>query len=204
MQDKYLVTPTLLNAFDWYRKDSEFKSDEEQRKEFLQTLSRAKFEPTAAMQKGIDFENRVKEFCGSFVTSYHFEYDKVAEEFAGITKGGIWQVICKKDLQIGNQQFLLYGRCDVIKADTVYDIKYTGNYDLGKYQDSAQHLIYLYCLDLPKFSYLISDGKEYWKEDYFNHSKIEDEIKSKISDFISYLESDDEARGLFYSKWSSK
>jgi len=204
---KYLITPTLLNSFQYYIQD-EFKSPADSRADFLRTLSRERFEPNEAMQKGIDFENDVK-----LATEYKYqywqdnktvEYDSVIDCLANIVQDGIWQQTCKKDLTIGNQEFLLYGKCDVVKRNTIYDIKFTSNYELGKFLDSAQHLIYLYCLDLPKFQYLVSDGEEYWVEDYHNHAGIEDEIKSKISDFLSYLENDKEAKEMFFSKWGSK
>lgn len=130
--------------------------------------------------------------------------DYVIKDIANIVKGGLWQQTVKKDLTVGNQEFLLYGRTDVIKRDTIYDIKFTGNYELGKFLDSSQHLIYLYCSDLPNFSYLISDGKDWWSEDYHNHAGIEDELKSKISGFLDYLENDKEAKEMFFSKWESK
>ena len=204
---KYLITPTLLNSFQYYIQD-EYKSPADSRADFLRTLSRERFEPNEAMQKGIDFENDVK-----LATEYKYkywqdnktvEYDSVIDCLANIVQDGIWQQTCKKDLTIGNQEFLLYGKCDVVKRDTIYDIKYTSNYEVGKFLDSAQHLIYLYCLDLPKFQYLVTDGEEYWVEDYHNHAGIEDEIKSKISDFLSYLENDKEAKEMFFTKWGSK
>ena len=204
---KYLITPTLLNSFQYYIQD-EYKSPADSRADFLRTLSRERFEPNEAMQKGIDFENDIK-----IATEYKYEYwqdnktveyDSVIDCLANIVQDGIWQQTCKKDLTIGNQEFLLYGKCDVVKRDTIYDIKFTSNYEVGKFLDSAQHLIYLYCLDLPKFQYLVSDGVEYWVEDYHNHAGIEDEIKSKINDFLSYLENDKEAKEMFFTKWGSK
>ena len=204
---KYLITPTLLNSFQYYIQD-EYKSPADSRADFLRTLSRERFEPNKAMQKGIDFENDVK-----IATEYKYkywqdnktvEYDSVIDCLANIVQDGIWQQTVKKDLTVGNQEFLLYGKCDVIKRDTIYDIKFTSNYEVGKFSDSAQHLIYLYCLGLPKFQYLISDGEEYWVEDYHNHAGIEDKIKSKISDFIGYLENDQEAKEMFFTKWGSK
>jgi hypothetical protein len=57
---------------------------------------------------------------------------------------------------------------------------------------------------LPKFQYLISDGKDYWIEDYNNHAGVEDEIKGKISDFMSYLDNDLEAKEMFLTKWEAK
>ena len=50
---KYLITPTLLNSFAYYTQDNEYKSEAEQRQEFLQTLSRVKSEPNEAMRLGL-------------------------------------------------------------------------------------------------------------------------------------------------------
>ena len=212
---KYLITPTLLNSFQYYIQD-EYKSPADSRADFLRTLSRERFEPNEAMQKGIDFENDIMLLCDDSIEgtinlidnlskfSKEESYLQIINSLTEIVKGGLWQQTCKKDLTIGNQEFLLYGKCDVVKRDTIYDIKFTSNYEVGKFLDSAQHLIYLYCLDLPKFQYLVSDGEEYWVEDYHNHAGIEDEIKSKINDFLSYLENDKEAKEMFFTKWGSK
>ena len=202
---KYLITPTLLNSYQYYIND-EFKSPADSRADFLKTLSKEKFEPNQAMQKGIDFENDIKAKCDGYILldgKENPDYETVCGEITEIVKGGLWQESVKKDLQIGNQEFLLYGRTDVIKRDTVYDIKYTSLYELGKFLNSAQHLIYLYCSGLPKFKYLISNGKDFWQEDYFNNGNIENEIKSKINDFLSYLENDSEAKNLFETKWQA-
>jgi hypothetical protein len=201
---KYLITPTLINSFQYYIND-EFKSPADSRADFLKTLSKEKFEPNEAMQKGIDFEEEIFQQCclekevGKKLTS-----DPICDAIVKIVKGGLWQETCKKELKIGNQEFLLYGKMDVIKRDTIYDIKYTSNYELGKFLGSAQHLIYLYCTGLPKFKYLVSNGKDLWIEDYFNNVNIENEIKSKINDFLSYLENDSEAKNLFETKWKTK
>lgn len=230
---KYLITPTLLNSFQYYIQD-EYKSPADSRADFLKTLSREKFQPNEAMQRGIDFEDDIRLYCetnrlnpSEAIRDKRFSWkggvlnDTNSKEYvelnnklndyldiiipiAKVVKYGIWQQTCKKELKIGNQEFLLYGKCDVIKRDTIYDIKFTSDYEVGKFSDSAQHLIYLYCLDLPKFQYLVSDGKDYWVEDYHNHKGIEDEIKSKISDFLSYLENDKEAKEMFFTKWGSK
>lgn len=208
---KYLITPSLINAYQYYIKD-EWKSPAESRADFLKTLRREKTPTTESQQKGLDFENSIKNWIDEG-KGFHilededdgfFNPDSIICELAEIVKGGLWQQSVKKDLQVGNQDFLLYGRTDVIKRDTIFDIKFTSNYEIGKFQDSSQHLIYLYCTDLPKFAYLASDGKDWWQEDYFNHGNIENEIKSKISDFIGCLENDKEAKELFYSRWVSK
>lgn len=196
---KYLITPSLLNSHQYYIQD-EWKSPADSRADFLKTLSREKFEPNDAMQKGIDFENQISGVAaGQPAPEGHPIY-----EISQIVKGGLWQESVKKEIKIGSKEFLLYGRTDVIKRDTIFDIKFTSKYEIGKFQDSSQHLIYLYCSELPKFSYLISDGKDWWREDYYNHAEIEGEIKSKISDFLGYLENDAGAKEMFLTKWQSK
>lgn len=202
---KYLITPSLINSYTYYIQD-EWKSPADSRADFLRTLSREKFEPNEAMAKGIDFEDKILRMATLNLLPAEFddEQDRIVQEIAKIVKGGIWQESVKKELKIGNQEFLLYGRTDVIKRDTVYDIKFTGSYELGKFIDSSQHLIYLYCSDLPNFSYLISDGKDWWREDYHNHAGVEGEIKSKVSCFLDYLENDKEAKEMFLTKWGSK
>lgn len=227
----YLITPTLLNSYQFYL-DCDYESPAKSRADFLKVLSKEKIEPTEAMQRGIDFENDVLDACNNYCiansskieprfveivldngvaltrdmkerTVMH-QYIDCVENVANIVNSGLWQQTCKKELKIGNQEFLLYGRCDVIKLDTIYDIKFTNNYDVGKFLKSNQHLIYLYCTNMPKFSYLISDGQEWWREDYFNSHIIEDLIKSNISNFINYLENDKEAKEMFETKWISK
>jgi len=202
---KYLITPTLINSFQYYIED-EFKSPADSRADFLKTLSKEKFEPNQAMQKGIDFENDIKAKCDNILLDKkeNIDYEVICNDIATIVKDGLWQQTCKKELKIGNQEFLLYGRMDVIKRDTIYDIKYTSNYELGKFLGSAQHLIYLYCTGLPKFKYLISNGKDFWIEDYFNNVNIEYYIKNKINNFLSYLENDNEAKNLFETQWQTK
>lgn len=203
---KYLLTTSLLNSFQYYIND-EWKSAAESRADFLKTLSREKFEPNEAMAKGIRFEEDVLFATKHGIVSENPDekhYCEIVNCIADIVSHGLWQQSVKKEIKIGNQEFLLYGRTDVIKRDTIYDIKFTSNYELGKFSDSSQHLIYLYCSGLPKFCYLISDGKDWWKEDYHNHEQVEDQIKSKIADFMSYLENDLEAKELFLAKWESK
>jgi hypothetical protein len=197
---KYLITPSLLNSYAYYIQD-EWKSPTESRADFLKTLSREKFDPNEAMQKGIDFENEVFGYCS---LDKELPIVNPMTEIGDIVKGGLWQQSVKKEIKVGNQEFLLYGRTDVIKRDTVYDIKFTSNYELGKFLDSSQHLIYLFCSDLPNFSYLISDGKDWWREDYVNDGNVENRIKSMISDFMGYLENDKEAKEMFLTKWESK
>lgn len=226
----YLITPTLLNSLKYY-----LGSEYSKREDFLKTLSREKFEPNEAMQKGIDFENDIENYCnnnfepsyikrtityrygggGSLAGDFWYDEDEKEEFFidnysqsvincGNIVKGGFWQESVKKEIKVAGIKFLLYGRCDVIKNDTIFDIKYTKNYNVGKFTDSTQHLIYMYCSGLSKFQYLVSDLKSFWIEEYQSEKNIESKIISEIFSFLDYLDRDSEAKKLFYSKWESK
>lgn len=192
--ENFLITPSLINSFSYYM------SEYGKREDFLKTLSREKFEPSDAMQKGIDFEDSIKSYC----ESNKDEADKCIREVGDIVEGGVWQATVQKILTIGNTEYLLYGRCDVIKENFIYDIKFTSNYEVGKFSNSAQHLIYMYCTRLSDFAYLISNGKEWWREDYKASKDIENEVKSRIAEFRDYLDVDREARALFLTKWKSQ
>jgi hypothetical protein len=203
---KYLITPTLINSYQYYIND-EFKSPADSRTDFLKTLSREKFEANESIKKGIQLEDDIMRSTKGWdpMILGDEDYLKCVQAISNVLiPNCLWQQSVKKEIKVGNQEFLLYGRIDVIKKNTIYDIKYTSNYELGKFLDSSQHLIYLYCTGLPKFQYLISDGKDYWIEDYYNHANIENEIKSKISDLLGYLENDMEAKKLFETKWGAK
>lgn len=201
-----LITPSLLNSFSYYfsyqpeasGEGDEFVSAEEKeadvRADFLRTLSREKSAPNESMQKGIDFETDVLAYCNGDETE-----SGPIREIGELCKGGMWQQAVKKELD----GYLLYGKTDVIKRDTVIDVKYTASYDVGKFLSSQQHRIYLYCTGLPKASYLISNGRDWWREDYFNHGGIEQEIRDAIRHFTGHLENDPEAKALYYSKWVS-
>lgn len=196
-----LVTPSLLNSFRYYF-DCENDEDGAVRADFLRTLTREKSEPNEAMQKGIDFENTIKIYCERRDICNEDGISQVTDAISAIgeiCKNGLWQQAVKSEFG----DYLLYGKTDVIKRDTIIDIKRTENYDIGKYQPSMQHRIYLYCTKLPKFSYLISNERDWWREDYFYHDGIEQEIKDAIHEFIGYLENDAEAKALFYDKWKS-
>jgi hypothetical protein len=190
----YLITPTLLNSFSYYM------SEYGKRGDFMKTLSRERFESTEAMLKGIRFEESVRSLCEGLSDNE----DRIIAEIAAIVSAGVWQATVQKPLKIDDTEYLLYGKCDVIKQNFIYDIKFTSNYEVGKFQDSIQHQIYMYCTGLTDFAYLVSNGKEFWIEDYKASKDIENVIKSRILEFRDYLSGDKEAENLFLTKWISK
>ena len=134
------ITPSLYSAYYWYAiKDYGTKED------FLRVLRKEPSEPSAAMQAGIEFEDHVRNICEGRVAPTEDNASKLAK----IVEGGIWQPWVGREYK----GLWLYGRADVIKCDTIYDIKVCEKYDFGKYQYSLQHHIYSYCTEISTFIY---------------------------------------------------
>lgn len=197
---RYLLTPSLYNSWRYYnsREDSK-KSD------FLDTLLRKQFEPNDAMLKGIKLENDVVTVSkGKALDGETLDYTQCVNEIADLLKGCLWQQKAMFDLTINGQRFLMYGKADALKRDWCYDVKFTKNYDIGKFQKSIQHPVYLRGLGAPNFRYVISDGFNVWCEDYHNSPELQEEMESRVAEMVAGIFADDEFREAYIEKWQSK
>ena len=71
----------------------------------------------------------------------------------------------------------------MLKAGSIYDIKFSKSYDRGKYYGSTQHPMYLELVpEADFFSYIVSDGNEVWTEKY-----RKDETPSIIPTIVDFL-----------------
>lgn len=208
MNTQYLLTPTLIQSWQyWYNYDGE--KEKEVGTSFLLTLQRQEMPTTEAMQKGIDFENQVIQCaenkpweCAEVLASV--TQAQPILDIAQIISNGMFQVVLKKNIKCCGNNFLLYGKADVIKEDTVFDIKYTQNYDIGKFSNSVQHLLYMYCAELNNFEYLVSDGDNFWKEGYyFTNKQIQSRLLEKIYNFYSFLQNNEKYLNIFKDKWKA-
>ena len=201
--ETYLITPSLLNswAYIWESANSvkesendtislEDKKSEAQEKamqDFLKTLNRIPSEPNEYMLAGIEFEKECYE--GKTCIS-------------PIIQGGCYQIVGKKNVTIDGMNFLMYGRLDVLKGGTIYDIKRIWKYSLQKYKWSTQHGFYLDLFSRAnKFEYLAYDGNKLHREVYYR-----DECKPTtevIKEFIQWLKEND-LLDVYKEKWKSK
>lgn len=228
---QYKITPSLYTAWQWHLKL------EKPMQELVDTLERKRFETNEAMQAGIDFEDAVERLCETGKTplqdyfsadsgdsNQHTKkelseneqkklqvYSDCVHEVAEIVKGGDWQDTVYEELYLPAMDIKIQfkGRTDVIKLDTIHDIKFVKNYEIGKYSGSIQHLIYMYCTGLEKFQYVISDGKAVYVESYFSDNTteiLESKLGCMITEFLMYLQNTEfEGRNLMdiYKKhWS--
>lgn len=146
----YYITPTLLNSWSYAIKNGTLE-------DFIKVLNKEEFEPSESIIKGYEFEAYMQE-----------NYEE--------TKNGAYQVVVQKE----HGDYLLYGKVDCLKSGIIYDYKYTKNYDVGKFFDNHQTLMYLEMVpEASKMVYLITnkcERTEYPDETLQCVSKVEYEI----------------------------
>ena len=222
--ERYLVTHSLLSSWLYAMRDDPYSDSTNQKDamaEFMTTLRREPTPTNDAMQKGIDFEDLVTKIVngtrhvqclvddGELGCSYidnrsisEHPWYPAAKKVAGYVSGGVLQYAAKCDVRIGERNVLLYGRLDALKGGTVYDIKYSGSYDVGKFIDSTQHPMYLQIVpEAREFIYLVSNGTNVWTEKYRREETAD--IRITVAHFFDWLK----AQGLdsvFCQHWLAK
>ena len=84
----------------------------------------------------------------------------------------------------------------------IYDIKFSGSYDKGKFVTSTQHPTYLELIpQANEFTYIVSNGSSVWKETY-RRDEVSD-IREVISDFVLWLKAND-LWGIYEEHWEAK
>jgi hypothetical protein len=183
----FLITPSLYSAWKYWK-----DNDDAGTEDLLDTLNKAEKRKSPAMRMGIDFENAIRHVCDGGASE-----DFCVLEAAEIVTGGLWQQRISRELD-GD---LVYGIADVIRRNTIFDIKRVHKYDLGKYEGGIQHLIYMYAAGIPNFEYVISDGQEVYMETYHWGAGSLETLRERISEMRSSIISDDEMSLAFRTHW---
>lgn len=128
---KYYITASLLNSWQYNIKNETLE-------DFIKVLNKEEFEPSESILKG-------------------FEYEKYMQENFEETLRGAYQVKVSKE----HGDYLLYGIIDCLKGGIIYDYKYTQNYEVGKFFNNHQTLMYLEIVpEAKKMVYLITNKFE--------------------------------------------
>lgn len=128
---KYYITASLLNSWSYCIKNGTLE-------DFIITLNKEYSEDTESILKGKAFEKYMQE-----------NYKE--------TLNGAYQVKVSKE----HGDYLLYGIVDCLKGGIIYDYKYTKNYDVGKFFNNHQTLMYLEMIpEASKMVYLITNKFE--------------------------------------------
>lgn len=169
MRNQLLVTPTLLDSYDFVQTaPPTWKS--RAKASFVATLKREPYKMSAAAKAGIAFEHTVYRACRQHrgdgpitLGSKHFQ--TVANE----CYGGRFQVVLKGNVQHNNKDIFLYGKTDVDFPDCIKDLKTTGNWKgADNYLKKWQHKLYLLMSGKPNFKYIVVE----WQDE--NRCVIED------------------------------
>lgn len=197
---RYMITHSLLSSWLYLLSENPYEdatSTRDNFAEFLGVLNRLPTVPTEAMQNGIDFEDCVTDVLkGRPVPD---NWSEAATNIANRIRGGVLQFKAKKTVTVRGMEILLYGRLDVLHAGTIFDIKFTKNYDAGKYFDSTQHPMYFEIVpEANDFVYLASNGSAVWPEHYTREETPS--ILPTTSDFLDWLDTM-RLMGTFKEKW---
>ena len=151
---KYYITASLLNSWQYNIKNGTLE-------DFIKVLNKEEFEPTESILKG-------------------FEYEKYMQENFEETLGGAYQVKVSKE----HGDYLLYGIIDCLKGGIIYDYKYTQNYEVGKFFNNHQTLMYLEMVpEAKKMVYLITNKFEKTEYPDLNFKDIAN-IEYKVGDIF--------------------
>lgn len=184
----FLMTHSLLSSWLYSMRENPYADatqEDTSKADFLKVLRREPTPTTEAMQKGIDFENLVTDIIEGRAHNVS-GWEAAASQIAAILDGSQLQYVATKRVTINGLELLLYGRLDALKAGSIYDIKYTGKYERGKFLNSTQHPMYLEIVpEAQSFTYLASDGTGVWTEKYRRDETPS--IIPTIVDFIRWL-----------------
>jgi len=205
MMERFLITQSLISSWS-YALTCRDEYGEDAYAEFLNTLNRIPKEATPEMQNGIVFENEVYKEAGGIARTPHANWENGIQAVAAVIKGAPVQVKVQRELTIGSMTLLVYGILDVLKAGTIYDVKFSNrsfhSAELaGKYLDSAQHPAYFYLVpEANTFVYLVSDGNDLYTETYTR--KISRPFEEIAAEFLDFLE-EAELMPIYREKWAA-
>ena len=201
---KTKITKTLIESWQ-YTFDCAEGYEDEAMEDFLATLKREPKEPTEAMINGTTFENQCYALAND-PQAIPEKWVNGTRKVAEIIRYGQFQVPVSCDLTIAGRDIWLYGICDVVKAGTIFDVKFRnkslGSTDVyGKYLDCSQHSIYLKALpEASRFIYLVSDGDDLYTEEY--HRSNSKPVEYYVLNFLSWLQSSPELMKIYEERWA--
>lgn len=202
--DRFLITHSLLSSWLYCIKENPYEDATTERDplaEFLQVLRREPTETTEAMRKGIEFENLVEAIVNGGGDPDHDWYPD-AKIIADKVRGGVPQVKINKEIVVNGFAIVLHGRLDWLKAGEIFDVKFTGKYESGKYFDSTQHPMYFELIpEAHTFTYLASNGNGNWAEPYRRDEAPD--IKVTIGNFLDWLTASGHM-DTYKQHWSAK
>ena len=195
----YLITPTLLNQFDWMMNiEPEKKNKAEE--DFSNILHRIYPDPSPAILLGRKFEHYIMKS----VKTGKDGSDKF-NQIRDIFHKAKFQQNTKKTIKVDGEQYLLFGRMDALFPDKIIDLKTTSNYrGEDYYLKGWQHRIYSYCTNILNFAYVVvvlNEDEKIESYEIINHSidiqLAKNLIIGKIRELNEFLEKNEHYEHAF-------
>ena len=205
-----LITPTLMNAFEWMITCPDSWRDKAKR-DLLRTLRREYAdEPNVAFERGNRFESTL--FRASYRPAEGLGGTRHFKLAVELVRGARFQVKSKSFITVGDVEYCIYGKIDALKRDVILDVKTTKEFrGESRYLNSMQHKMYCYNENIMSFVYVVAEfrGEEgdelravhevnYYAED---RESLKAQIIGKIQEWEAYLEDNTEFKEAYNTKF---
>ncbi|MER3499813.1 MAG: hypothetical protein C4308_14935 [Chitinophagaceae bacterium] len=202
MDYNYKIYPSLLDSYLRYLNNGDFKEDEVAKKELIDRINRVEIFPLPQpILIGKELQRLVSDFARKKEEALKYPEEVIIEgksvrtnlirELAGRVKGSLFEVYLESNLETKFGNVLLYGYADYVKHNMIIDLKYVQSYDIGKYYNYTQRLVYPYCLSnlhIEYFEYLATDLRSIYPETYvFEKEMHTNVLRGIVESFIGFL-----------------
>lgn len=158
MNDTLLITPTLLNSYEFAKNAPPYWKDKAMR-DFIAKIKREPTEFSAAAKKGIEFEDVVYNTCTKAKRNKQDNITVGSEHFQKVANKclpGTYQDVVITEVEIDGFKVRFYQKTDVSLPDKIIDIKTTSKWKgENKYLSGWQHKTYLWATSKKFFEYLV-------------------------------------------------
>lgn len=176
----YRVSPTLINSYRYYKNNKSEKTFQELKDTITHVFKTNKY-----IKRGMKFEDEV--FAG--------QHGKLSELVEGLPS----QTWGSTTLDFGDFNIKISGKLDAIDESKkrIYDVKRVDVFSENKYDNSVQHLYYLYLFpEMEHFYYLVASGKSDTVDGFHVIDKprtndLEKQVYDSITEFINFLKDND-------------
>lgn len=206
-----LITASLFSSINWFQScPPSWK--ERATKDLHNSLARIWTDPNKAAQRGIDFERRAYAILEKGVDIDKVKSSELFKKMLRQIQGGVFQKKTKRFIEVGGEEYCLYGKIDVSFPNKIIDVKTTGRYKgRDNYLKSMQHIIYCFNERISEFEYLVAefDGDDGPMEDLHtipfhvdDPKSLEPVIRERIAETMAFLETDKELWDLYLTQFS--